>query len=384
MRDILPHLKHWWDSGETAALATVVETFHSAPRPAGASMLVGPEGEVVGSVSGGCVEGDVYEVAQMVRGTGSARLEHYGISSQDAFSVGLTCGGMLDVFVERISQSDFPELSDALADIASGAPVAIATVIEHPDPQRVGSKLILRPENKQAGTLGTAQIDETVTADAIDLLAVGRSTTLEYGPEGQRLGNGMRVFVSSFAPPPRMLVFGAIDFAKAVAHIGKFLGYQVTVCDARPIFATPARFPEADQVIVRWPDEYLREETVNGRTDDRTVVCVLTHDPKFDVPVLKVALEEQNFAYVGAMGSRKTHDDRLLRLQEAGIPAKRLARLSSPIGLDLGGRTPEETAVSIAAEIIALRQGGSGKRLTDLSGPVHRSETEHKPLITME
>jgi xanthine dehydrogenase accessory factor len=174
-----------------------------------------------------------------------------------------------------------------------------------------------------------------------------------------------------FAPPPRMLVFGAIDFAAAVARIGAFLGYRVTVCDARPVFATPARFPDADEVVNDWPHRYLRAEADAGRVDERTVVCVLTHDPKFDVPLLEVALRLPQVAYVGAMGSRRTHDDRLKRLVEAGLTEDEIERLSSPIGLDLGARTPEETAVSVAAEIIALRWGGRGDRLSQREGPIH-------------
>jgi xanthine dehydrogenase accessory factor len=182
----------------------------------------------------------------------------------------------------------------------------------------------------------------------------------------------MRVFVQSFAPRPRMLVFGAIDFASALARLGSFLGYRVTVCDARPVFATTTRFPQADEVVVDWPHRYLAAQSEAGAVDGRTVVAVLTHDPKFDVPVLEVALRLPQLAYVGAMGSRRTHDDRLQRLREAGLTAAELGRLSSPIGLDLGARTPEETAVSMAAEIIALRWQGTGRRLSTVDGPVHR------------
>jgi xanthine dehydrogenase accessory factor len=180
----------------------------------------------------------------------------------------------------------------------------------------------------------------------------------------------MRVFVQSFAPPPRMLVFGAIDYAAAVAKIGSFLGYRVTVCDARPLFATPDRFSEAAEVVVDWPHRYLQQQAETGNLDSRTVICVLTHDPKFDVPVLSLALRLP-VAYVGAMGSRQTHVDRLGRLCAAGLTDSELSGLSSPVGLDLGGRTPEETAVSIAAEIIAARSGASGARLRDLDQPIH-------------
>jgi xanthine dehydrogenase accessory factor len=223
-----------------------------------------------------------------------------------------------------------------------------------------------------AGTLGTARLDDAVTDDARGLLAAGRTATLHYGPDGERRLDDLAVFVESFAPPPRMLVFGAIDFAAAVAQIGGFLGYRVTVCDARAVFATSKRFPDADEVVVRWPHEYLAAEVAAGRVDARTVVCVLTHDPRFDVPLLEVALRTEA-AYVGAMGSRRTHEDRLARLRERGLGAAELARLSSPIGLDIGARTPEETAVSVAAEIVARRWGGSGRSLTDTAGPIHRT-----------
>jgi len=224
--------------------------------------------------------------------------------------------------------------------------------------------------------LGSARADDAIHDDALGLLAAGHNATLTYGPDGERRGEGMRVFVWAFAPKPRMLVFGAIDFAAAVAKVGSFLGYHVTVCDARPVFATASRFPEADEVVVDWPHRYLAAEADAGRIDGRTVVAVLTHDPKFDVPLLEVALRLPEVAYVGAMGSRRTHEDRLERLRDAGIDDKELARLSSPIGLDLGARTPEETAISIAAEIVAGRWGGSGERLGTRHGRIHRDLPE--------
>ncbi|MEO9151521.1 MAG: XdhC family protein, partial [Lapillicoccus sp.] len=222
---------------------------------------------------------------------------------------------------------------------------------------------------------GSPRADAAIVDDARGLLASGHSETLTYGPDGERRGEGMRVFVSVHAPAARMLVFGAIDFAAACARVGKFLGYQVTVCDARPIFATASRFPEADEVVVEWPHRYLQGELDADRVDERTVLCVLTHDPKFDVPLLEVALRMPDVAYIGAMGSRRTHDDRMERLREIGLTEPELARLSSPIGLDLGARTPEETAVSIAAEIIAVRWGGRGHRLTAVDGPIHHPST---------
>ena len=387
MRDVLPELMRWWRAGEAVGVGTVVATFRSAPRPAGASMLVGPAGEAVGSVSGGCVEGAVYELGQEVMSSGTPVLQRYGVSDDDAFAVGLTCGGILDVFVETVSPTTFPELGAVADAIESGRPVAVATVIEHPDPAWLGRRLVVHPEVPQGadageradagptGSLGSERADAAVTDDARGLLALGRTETLTYGPDGERRGEGMRVFVAAYAPRPRMLVFGAIDFAAAVANVGSFLGYHVTVCDARPVFATASRFPAADEVVVDWPHRYLAAEVEAGRIDPRTVVCVLTHDPKFDVPVLEVALRLPEVAYVGAMGSRRTHEDRLVRLREAGLTDAELARLSSPIGLDLGARTPEETAVSIAAEIVALQWGGRGRRLQDTGGPIHHHAT---------
>lgn len=372
MREVLTDLLERWEAGETVGMGTVVATFRSAPRPPGASMLVLPGGEAVGSVSGGCVEGAVYELATEVTESGVPTLERYGVSDDDAFAVGLTCGGILDVYVEKVNRETFPELGEIAADIAAGRPVAVATVVDHPDPAHIGRRTIVRPDSPGTASLGSERIDDAVRDDAYGLLASGHHATLTYGPDGERRGEGMRVFVWAFAPAPRMLVFGAIDFAAAVARVGTFLGYRVTVCDARPVFATTSRFPEADEVIVDWPHRYLAKEADAGRLDARTVVTVLTHDPKFDVPVLEQALRMPDLAYVGAMGSRRTHSDRLARLRDVGLTAEELARLRSPIGLDLGARTPEETAISIAAEIIAGRWGGSGEPLGHTQGRIHR------------
>ncbi|WP_196773025.1 XdhC family protein [Mycobacterium asiaticum] len=374
MRDVLGELMSIWRAGETAGLGTVVRTMHSAPRPPGAVMVVAPDGSVSGSVSGGCVEGAVYELATDVIRTGVPRLERYGVSDgpelDGSFEVGLTCGGIIDVFVEAVSQTSYPELASVAEDIAAHRPVAVATVVAHRDAGRVGRRLVVRADS-HAGTLGSARADAAVVDDARGLLALGRSEILDYGPDGQRRGEGMEVFVSSYAPRARMLVFGAIDFAAALARQGSFLGYRVTVCDARAVFATPARFPTADEVVVDWPHRYLATQASAGAVDRRTVVCVLTHDPKFDVPLLEVALR-LDLGYVGAMGSRRTHLDRLDRLRAAGLTDVELARLSSPIGLDLGARTPEETAVSIAADIIARRWGGGGRPLAEVTGRIHR------------
>jgi xanthine dehydrogenase accessory factor len=381
VRDILDQVVKWWDSGEDFGLATVVQTFSSAPREPGAALAVAQDGEVVGSVSGGCVEGAVYELSGEVRQSGQSVLQRYGVSDDTAFNVGLTCGGIIDIMVERVSKEDYPELGEIAAAVAAGEPVAVATVIEGPG--KVGARRVIwraEGDGGVAGVSGTAgpaalasgtlasgeRLDQAVDDDARGMLAQGLTGVRRYGPDGERRRDELAVFVQSFAPPPRMLVFGAIDFAAAVARIGKFLGYRVTVCDARPVFATTARFPDADEVITDWPHRYL----AGTATDDRTVICVLTHDPKFDVPVLEVALRAPA-AYIGAMGSRRTHEDRLDRLREVGMTEPELSRLRSPVGLDLGARTPEETAVAIAAELIQLRWGGSGQPLTVTDGRIH-------------
>ncbi|MBB2990680.1 xanthine dehydrogenase accessory factor [Mycolicibacterium iranicum] len=373
MRDVLDELLAVWRAGGTAGLSTVVRTMKSAPRPPGAAMVVAPDGTVAGSVSGGCVEGAVYEVAQEVAATGAAELQRYGVSDDDAFSVGLTCGGTIDIFIEPVSRNTFPQLQDVADDIAAHRAVAVATVIAHPDPTRVGRRLIVGRDVRH-GSVGSPRADDAVADDARGLLLAGTSGVLVYGPDGQRQDAGMEVFVSSYAPRPRMLVFGAIDFAAALAQQAAFLGYRVTVCDARPVFATAARFPAAEEVVVDWPHRYLAGQAEQGAVDARTAICVLTHDPKFDVPVLEVALRLPEAGYIGVMGSRRTHEDRLERLRDAGLTDAELDRLASPIGLDLGARTPEETAVSIAAEIIAQRWGGGGRPLSETGGRIHHEQ----------
>ncbi|MEU2270897.1 XdhC family protein [Streptomyces olindensis] len=363
MRDVLPVLGRWYRAGLPFGLATVVEVSRSAPRDPGAAMAVGPDGEVVGSVSGGCVEGAVFELAQEVVASGEARLETFGYSDEDAFAVGLTCGGEITVLVRPVAPGLDPGFGAVVDAVAAGEPVVVATVTG--GPAQRGATLAVWPD-RVSGTLGASGLDAAVTADARGELALGATGLRHYGPGGQRREDSVGVFLQSFAPPPRMLVFGAIDYAAAVARIGDFLGYRVTVCDARPVFATPRRFPEGVEVVAAWPHRYLRDTD----TDERTVICVLTHDPKFDVPLLTEALRRPA-AYIGAMGSRRTHDDRAKRLVEAGLTRHELSRLRSPVGLDLGARTPEEVAVSVAAEIVALRWGGTGAPLTVTQGAVH-------------
>ncbi|MFF4037819.1 XdhC family protein [Streptomyces sp. NPDC001816] len=373
MREILPALERWYAARIPFGLATVVAVSRSAPRGPGAAMAVGSDDEVVGSVSGGCVEGAVFELAQEVVASGEARLETFGYSDEDAFAVGLTCGGEITLLVRPVTPETDPAFGAVAGSVAAGEPVTVATVVDGPAPR--GATLAVWPDTAagtpgNVGTLGTTGLDVAVTADARGELALGASVLRHYGPHGERREDAVTVFLQSFAPPPRMLVFGAIDYAASVARIGDFLGYRVTACDARPVFATPKRFPPGVEVVVDWPHRYLGSTD----TDERTVICVLTHDPKFDVPLLEEALRRPA-AYIGAMGSRRTHDERRARLTEAGLTEAELSRLRSPLGLDLGARTPEEVAVSVAAEIVALRWGGSGAPLTTTAGAIHPRAT---------
>ncbi|MFI1003838.1 XdhC family protein [Streptomyces galbus] len=374
MLDIAEELHRWVEQGRAFAVATVVAVGGSAPRQPGAALAVDADGTAVGSVSGGCVEGAVYELCRQALEDGRTVLERFGYSDDDAFAVGLTCGGVIDVLVTPVRAGDpaRPVVAAALAAATDGGAAALARIVSGPDELR-GRAMLVRPDGSHEGGFGAhPELDRTVAAEAGAFLDAGRTGTLEIGERGSRCGSPLTVLVESSVPPPRMIVFGAIDFAAALVRVGRFLGYRVTVCDARPVFATPARFPDADEVVVEWPHRYLERTEVDGRT----VLCVLTHDAKFDVPLLERALRLP-VAYVGAMGSRRTHLDRNRRLREAGVTDLELTRLRSPIGLDLGARTPEETALSIGAEIVANRRGGSGVSLTGAHTPIHHDPAPH-------
>jgi xanthine dehydrogenase accessory factor len=371
--DLAGELHRWIEEGREFAVATVTSVGGSAPRGPGAALAVDAEGTAIGSVSGGCVEGAVYELCEQALRDGETVCERFGYSDDDAFAVGLTCGGIIDVMVTpvRADTAAREVFRQALAAASRGGAAALARVVRGPD-ELLGRALLVRPDGSAEGTLGGHPgLDRTAAEQAGALLHTGRTGTVEMSEDGSHCPGGLTLLVEASVPPPRMIVFGAVDFASALVRAGKFLGYQVTVCDARPVFATPARFPEADEVVVDWPHRYLRRTA----TDARTVLCVLTHDAKFDVPLLTEALR-MPVAFVGAMGSRRTHADRTRRLREAGLTDRELARLRSPIGLDLGARTPEETALSVAAEIVALRRGGTGVPLTGATTPIHRDLSE--------
>lgn len=396
MLDIAAELWRWWSDGHEFAVATVVATGGSAPRPPGAALAVAADGTALGSVSGGCVEGAVYELCVEVLRTSTPTRESFGYSTEDAFAVGLTCGGTVDIAVRPVRPGADPAAGLALSRAAAGEPVALATVLDGPAEMR-GRCLAVTPDGHTHGSLVTGgeaepvgdagspatgvsgSVDEgTVVAETRAMLDAGRTGILRTGCFTETDEDAsctsppptLDVFVHTVTTPPRLIVFGAIDFAAALVRAGKTLGYQVTVCDARPVFTTASRFPEADEVVVEWPHRYLARTS----TDARTAVCVLTHDAKFDVPLLEAALRRpatEQLGYVGAMGSRRTHAQRLRELTERGLTNQELSALHAPIGLDLGARTPEETALSILAEIIAVRRGGSGEPLGATGGPIH-------------
>ena len=307
VRDVLETLERWVGEGTRVATATVVKTERSAPRAPGAVLAVSERGEVAGSVTGGCVEPAVYDEAREVLAGGPPRLVTYGIADEEAFEVGLPCGGTVHIFID-LAERDIVE--GIAAAVRAERPVALEV---HVAGARIGEKRL-----------------------------VSNGAVPETGLASDEL------FVSSFLPRPEMYVFGAVDHAAAVATVGRFLGYRVTVCDARAKFVTPERFPDVDELVVEWPDRFL----AHAHVDERTVICVLTHDHKFDIPLLKVALETPA-GYIGAMGARRTNAERAERLREEGVSDEALERIHAPIGLDIGSRTPEEVAIAVGGEIVA-------------------------------
>ncbi|MDF2443029.1 MAG: xanthine dehydrogenase accessory factor [Subtercola sp.] len=352
------------DRGESVAVATVTRINGSAPRTLGTAMAVDMRGAVIGSISGGCLEGAVYEACREVLDSGVPMLQEFGYTDDDAFAVGLACGGRIEVIVQRLaSAGGDAALRSELQASAKGQPAGVVLVTRG---AALGTLL--------TGGSGLTEVPG-LSVDSSRRLLAELAARIASGRPGVAVvdcedGPVEALFVVS-SVKPRMIVFGAVDFSAALANAAVLLGYRVTICDARPVFATAERFPAADEVVVGWPADYLARTD----TDSRTAVVVLTHDDKFDVPLLQVALGLP-LAYVGAMGSRRTHDRRLDALAEL-VPVEALARLHSPIGLDIGASTPEETAVSILAEIVAARNAGSGSHLRSLSGPIHRSAPTH-------
>ena len=399
MLDLMPSLGSWRPavSGQRCAVATIVGTGGSVPRPLGTSMMVSETGEILGSLSGGCVEGAVVEAALEAMRDGGPRLESFGYSAEDAFAVGLTCGGELEVHIQPLADglSSLADESTAARNGQAPSPLALirrldgagGVVVVH-DPVRfraMESTELAKLVGDHPATLfaAAAQVEPLLQGGRAGLVRLAPPegcidgwVTLDRweAPRDEPEPQPITLFVESRLPAARMLVFGANDFGAALLPAGQLLGYEVTLCDARPAFAQQSRFAGADQVITEWPHRYLENEAEAGRIDARTVVCILTHDPKFDLPLLETALS-LNLAYVGAMGSRRSHRQRIDALLEMGTPAGTLERLHSPIGLELGAVTPAEVAVSITAEIVASRGSlhgvGAFRSLKDTSGPIH-------------
>ncbi|PVZ55667.1 XdhC family protein [Arthrobacter sp. H-02-3] len=388
MLDLLPLLGAWRPAatGQRCAVATVVGTAGSAPRPVGTSMLVAETGEVLGSLSGGCVEGAVVEAALEALRDGGPRREFFGYSAEDAFAAGLTCGGTLEIHIEPLGPGPGRLRLDSLHGLARRNPASGAALIRRVDAGGGGAVVVSDPAAFQVtqsaelaallgvrvadGAGGTADAGHMLLAAAAQLeplLRGGRTGLVRLARAGECLAEPVSLLVESRLPAARLLIFGANDFGAALLPAAKLLGYDVTLCDARPAFAAQDRFAGADQVVTAWPHRYLAQEAAARRIDARTVVCILTHDPKFDIPLLETALGLE-VAYIGAMGSRRSHHQRAESLLAAGVPAGELSRLHSPIGLDLGAVTPAEVAVSIMAEVLARRGHGPDRGGTASAG----------------
>jgi xanthine dehydrogenase accessory factor len=347
VNDLLPDLQTWIDRGDRIALATVVSVKKSAPRPPGAKMAVNESGEIIGAVSGGCVEGAVVGVADEVLQGGPPRLVHFGIADEEAWDVGLPCGGEIDVWVQELTPGPFVDIA------AAGGRAAEITLLEG---DQAGAKLLVAEgEGVVSGGLGSPQLDAQAQRDAEDL--IWAETSELRGP----------TFVDVVGPSPRVIVFGAVPVAAALCSLARAAGWRAFVVDPRTRFATQDRFPDAERVIAAWPDEAFAEL---GGIDPASSIAVLTHDPKLDDAALGLALRSPA-RFIGAMGSRRAQESRRERLLSAGFTDAELERLSAPVGLDLGALSAEETALSILAEMIAVSHGRDGGRLKTAGGRIH-------------
>lgn len=352
MKKILTQIERWQAQGEEVAMATVVRVTGSSPRPVGAKMLVSSGGQMAGSVSGGCVEGAVYEESMAVIKSGRPRLIYYGISNDEAWEVGLACGGEIEVFVERLTPQFCRELKQQME---KDEPFALVTITEAD--RGVGDKFLVLPERHSP-----EGIDRRVLGDAREMLSKMVSGSVDYTvPE-------MTAFVDSFVSPLTLIIVGGVHIGIPLVHYAGELGFRTVVVDPRPKFASRERFPDADQVLNEWPDEAL-SQLKPGRS---AAIVLLTHDPKIDEPALKSALETEAF-YIGAIGSRKTQVERLERMAKLGVSAERLSRVYAPIGLDLGGSSVEETALSVIAEVVAVKNGRTGASLREKKGRIQGS-----------
>jgi xanthine dehydrogenase accessory factor len=337
MRDVLSEIESWRAAGEDVALATVVETWGSAPRAAGSKMALTAGGRLAGSVSGGCVEGAVVEVGRRVLRTGKPELLHFGVADDTAWAVGLACGGSIDVFVEKLDPSLFGPLRDA---VRGERAVASVTAVDGPE-SLLGKKVLLFDDGSGRGSIGP-ELDAAALDAARHALAAGKAARIRVGD--------VELFAEALLPPPTLVAVGGVHIAVALVALARTLGYRTVVVDPRTAFASAERFPGVDLLVTEWPDRALTGLRLNAAT----AVAVLTHDPKLDDPALSVALPSAAF-YVGALGSKKTQEKRRRRLIEAGLTEEQISRLHAPIGLPLGGRTPEEIALAVMAEIVAAR-----------------------------
>ncbi len=357
----------WLREGRRVVGATLVERIGSAPLDPGAQMLIDDRGNIEGSVTGGCVEAALVEEAGKILAGEDPSVVTYGVSDEQAAGVGLMCGGTVRVFVHEYGDAVLEPLEAVAASRAAGDPVAIATLL---DGDRAGASIAILAD-RVVGELGvSALLDRSVERDARGQLDEGVSRIRRYGGGGEVMGSELAVYIQAFSTRPRMVIFGAIDFSAEMATVASDVGYEVTICDAREPFIKSPRFSRNAEVVVDWPDRYLEGRELGPRD----VVLVFTHDPKFDQPALTAALAT-GAGYVGALGSRRTQERRVERLRDAGLDEPSIARIHAPCGLDVGARTPSETAVSILAEVIAVRAGRSGESLRETSGPIHPTET---------
>ena len=347
MREVRDDVQRWLARGDRVALATVVATRRSAPRPVGAKLAISAQGELAGSVSGGCVENEVYEYAQEVLAGAPPRLLTYGISDDLALSVGLPCGGEIDVFVEEARR---PLAERLMQVVESNERAVVLTVLAGDD---LGAELLVTEDGERIG-----DAPEELAESAPELISRGRSGVVQIA--------GRDVFADVYGPPPRLLIYGAVDTAEALCRAAQEIGWRPIVADARARFATTERLPSAEEIVVAWPEETLAQV----EPDDATAIVILTHDDKFDVPMISGALETDAF-YIGALGSRRNQERRRERLLEAGVDDAALERVSGPCGLDVGAQTPAETAISILAEIMAVRAGREGGRLREATTRIH-------------
>lgn len=353
----------WMKDGRRVVAATLVSRIGSSPLDPGAEMFIDDGLRVEGTVTGGCVESSLVESAELIfKGPDRSRHLTFGVSDEAAAEVGLMCGGTVEVFLHELDRRDLPAL-DAVVDLQGRElPVALATALSGPD---AGTKMAVNQDGI-VGSLGSPLLDHNVEREALGMVDDGVTRTRSYGPEGEVMGDDRPVLIQVFQEPPQLIIYGAIDYSVALAKLAREVGYRVVICDARRPFAEGRRFSEVAEVVVDWPDRDLAGRVLGPRD----AVLIFTHDPKFDQPALMEALES-GAGYVGALGSRRTQADREKRLRECGLSSESLVKLHAPCGLDLGARTPEETAISILAEIVASRTGRSGFSLQETSGPIH-------------